>query len=229
VTGQTLASWLGGATGYVATWYDQSGKGNHVSQSITGNQPTISGPSIAFTGTEWFSNTATTGGPLTNGQAQYSYAACFNSANGGTGSVCGTGPQTGANSRLGKIILINNYAGFQGEANDVWNMSPFTTNTQKSLVMMINNNNPKNITTVSAGTTVNNGSDISGSYWNVGVNGGGTAGNTSLNLSNYQFVIGRKPTSGSEYFSGTMKSVIVFNTAISAADAAIIDAWQQSI
>jgi hypothetical protein len=227
VTGQTLASWLGGATGYVATWYDQSGKGNHVSQSITGNQPTISGPSIAFTGTEWFSNTATTGGPLTNGQVQYSYAACFNSANGGTGTVCTTEPQTGTNSRLGRLILIGNYAGFSGEGNDVWNMSPFTNNTQKSLVMMINNNNQLNITTVSAGTTVNNGSSTS--IYNNGVNGGGTAGNTSLNLSNYQFGIGRKMCSSSDYFSGTMKSVMVFNTAISAADAAIIDAWQQSI
>jgi hypothetical protein len=28
-TGQSLANWLGGATGYVATWYDQSGAGNH--------------------------------------------------------------------------------------------------------------------------------------------------------------------------------------------------------
>lgn len=35
VTGQTLANWLGGATGYVTTWYDQSGKGNHATGSGT--------------------------------------------------------------------------------------------------------------------------------------------------------------------------------------------------
>ena len=40
-TGQSLASWLGGATGYVATWYDQSGAGNHAVQTNTANQPII--------------------------------------------------------------------------------------------------------------------------------------------------------------------------------------------
>jgi hypothetical protein len=41
VTGQSLASWLGGATGYVTTWYDQSGAGNHMSCSSVANQPKI--------------------------------------------------------------------------------------------------------------------------------------------------------------------------------------------
>ena len=41
VTGQTLSSWLGGATGYVATWYDQSGKGNNATQSTPASQPQI--------------------------------------------------------------------------------------------------------------------------------------------------------------------------------------------
>ena len=37
VTGQTLASWLGGSTGNVVTWYDQSGQG----RNATGTQSTI--------------------------------------------------------------------------------------------------------------------------------------------------------------------------------------------
>ena len=41
VTGQSLANWLGGATGYVTTWYDQSGKGNDASQGTAANQPVI--------------------------------------------------------------------------------------------------------------------------------------------------------------------------------------------
>lgn len=41
VTGQPLASWLGGSTGNVVTWYDQSGQGNHATQATTANQPTI--------------------------------------------------------------------------------------------------------------------------------------------------------------------------------------------
>ena len=60
VTGQTLSSWLGGATGYVATWYDQSGQGNHASQATFANQPIIQratkGPGYAclFNGTTNF-------------------------------------------------------------------------------------------------------------------------------------------------------------------------------
>jgi hypothetical protein len=33
--GTSLTSWLNGATGYVDTWYDQSGKGKHATQSLT--------------------------------------------------------------------------------------------------------------------------------------------------------------------------------------------------
>jgi hypothetical protein len=41
VVGQSLAQWLGGATGYVTTWYDQSGRGNHAIQNTAANQPII--------------------------------------------------------------------------------------------------------------------------------------------------------------------------------------------
>jgi hypothetical protein len=41
VTGQSLVSWLAGGTGYVTTWYDQSGRGNHATQATAANQPKI--------------------------------------------------------------------------------------------------------------------------------------------------------------------------------------------
>jgi len=40
-SGQTLSNWLGSATGYVTTWYDQSGLGNHATQTNTTAQPVI--------------------------------------------------------------------------------------------------------------------------------------------------------------------------------------------
>lgn len=40
-TGTTIESWLGTSTGYIATWYDQSGKGNHATQTTAANQPYI--------------------------------------------------------------------------------------------------------------------------------------------------------------------------------------------
>jgi hypothetical protein len=41
VVGTTLQNWLGGATGYVTKWYDQSGRGNDASQITAANQPII--------------------------------------------------------------------------------------------------------------------------------------------------------------------------------------------
>jgi hypothetical protein len=59
VTGQSLANWLGGATGYVTTWYDQSGT-NRAIQNTAANQPIIQkatkGPGymVNFNGTSQF-------------------------------------------------------------------------------------------------------------------------------------------------------------------------------
>jgi hypothetical protein len=41
VVGTTLQNWLGGATGYVTKWYDQSGRGNDAIQNTAANQPII--------------------------------------------------------------------------------------------------------------------------------------------------------------------------------------------
>lgn len=41
-TGTRIGTWLGAATGYVVTWYDQSGAGNHATQTNTALQPTVS-------------------------------------------------------------------------------------------------------------------------------------------------------------------------------------------
>ena len=60
VTGLPLVDWLGGATGYVATWYDQSGAGNDATQLTAANQPIIQratkGPGymVSFNGTSQF-------------------------------------------------------------------------------------------------------------------------------------------------------------------------------
>ena len=58
VTGQPLVKWLGGATGYVTSWYDQSGAGNHMTAAVQPVLSTATKPaSIVFTGTEYFQNT----------------------------------------------------------------------------------------------------------------------------------------------------------------------------
>jgi hypothetical protein len=78
VTGQSLSSWLGGATGYVATWYDQSGAGNHATQTTPASQPRIQkgtkGPGymVLFTGSQYL--TGFTSDKLNN----TNYTVCMN-------------------------------------------------------------------------------------------------------------------------------------------------------
>jgi hypothetical protein len=91
VTGQTLANWLGGSSGNVVTWYDQSGQGQHMNQTTASLQPIISlatsPPSILFTGNgttsgQYFQNTI----PFTfnfGTNYQYSIRAVVNNTVGG--------------------------------------------------------------------------------------------------------------------------------------------------
>lgn len=44
IGGTMLSEWLSGTVGYVATWYDQSGRGRHVSQATSASQPAIYAP-----------------------------------------------------------------------------------------------------------------------------------------------------------------------------------------
>lgn len=53
-----FSSFIGGGTGYVKTWYDQSGNGRNLAQTTTANQPSItlsavnSKPAIVFDGSD---------------------------------------------------------------------------------------------------------------------------------------------------------------------------------
>lgn len=70
---QSLASWLGAASGFVTTWYDQSGAGNHATQTTAANQPAIAvatkGPGymITFNGSTQYLTLVSAGNTLLNG------------------------------------------------------------------------------------------------------------------------------------------------------------------
>jgi hypothetical protein len=63
-----------------------------------------------------------------------------------------------------------------------------------------------------------------------GTNYSGSTGNyATLSLNNFWFVIGRKASTNNEFFNGSMKSVMVFKDALSDADTAVLDTWQQTL
>jgi hypothetical protein len=84
---QTLTSWLGSATGFVTTWYDQSVGSKHGVQTSTGLQPTIDAVNrqIVFNGSTYFNlpdNTVPSGNSnytmmVAHGVLTTSVASCF--------------------------------------------------------------------------------------------------------------------------------------------------------
>jgi hypothetical protein len=225
VVGQPLANWLGGATGYVTTWYNQLQPGQDVSATVAANQPTIDpvNKTIVFNGsTHSFSNTATTGGLLAASagtKTKYSYAAIFSST--GVGVVCEHNSLVQTGSKRACVLLWNGTQyGFNGEGNDANTFITKVSGAQTAVVMRVDNtdagyaaNGNKNVRARSNGTDY---SEATGNY-------------ASLNLDNYWFAIGRKASSNGDFFSGSMKSIMVFKDALSDADTTILHAWQQSI
>ncbi len=99
VTGQTLTNWLGNAQGYVTTWYDQSGRGNHASQTTAANQPIIQratkGPGYAtvFNGSQWVSYGTTS----TFANTPFSVCVALRRSNGNNRNMWGGWGDTGSN------------------------------------------------------------------------------------------------------------------------------------
>jgi hypothetical protein len=52
--GASLTSWLSGATGYIVTMFDQSGKANNATQSSTSSQPTLSTNKLNMNPSKYF-------------------------------------------------------------------------------------------------------------------------------------------------------------------------------
>jgi hypothetical protein len=98
VSGTNLATWLGGAKGFVATWYDQSGKGKDATQTTQSNRPTITLDAsnryqMDFSVPSFFN--ATTGTiPM---QTAYTVICRHNTIGNSIGGICGGG--TNANSQ----------------------------------------------------------------------------------------------------------------------------------
>ena len=109
VVGQSLANWLGGATGYVTTWYDQSGAGNHATQATAANQPVIqkatkgAGYSCLFSGAQSFSYGTTS----TFANTPFSISIALRRSNGNNRNAYTGWGDTGANVGINAVFLNN--------------------------------------------------------------------------------------------------------------------------
>ena len=219
VTGQTLSSWLGGATGYVATWYDQSGKGNHATQATAANQPVINLTTnpYSLTGGGWVT-IPTFSFNFGNG-AGYSLRMVVGNTVGGCVVYKGTtafgwaldykhwsfGPGGGSTSETANGLFP--YA--VGYAEN-WTYSGTAITTAKTSVTYVAINNTQNATTMYINASQ---VGLSGSYTKQ------TLGSDPQPA----FVIGNGGVSGGTApFNGNIYEVIVFSTPLSANDVTIM-------
>ena len=123
--GQTLTNWLGGAQGNVVTWYDQTSANNHVTQTVSANQPIInlSNVTISFNGNKWFSNASPTGMFIPLYQNSYSIVTKHRQFTNGT--LWSTGNTVslanGTFNGLRKVAISNlmAYTGYSGYHNNI--------------------------------------------------------------------------------------------------------------
>ena len=194
-----LTTWLGGGTGYVTTWYDQSGNGNNVTQATTSKQPKyVTTNKIEFIASSQHSLLRTPG-VLAAGDDTYTFAGAFEPHATGTQVVCEQNSSTSISSQRACVILLSSKIGHNGQSNDAHNIVAYTLNQKNRFVMRVNNGVSPNIKLNHEGT---NYTATSGSPAN-------------LNVSGYGFSIGYKLSSNSEYYDGFISEIIVFNTEIS--------------
>ena len=206
VTGQTLSDWLSGSTGYVATWYDQSGLGNHMSCSSTSIQPKIDPVNkwIDFKTTAYFDTSAnpTTGPVPYSNTKNYTVVCRHNTIGDNSGGICG----------------VSNAAPSYNASNFTNNFRRNTTNYQNYWFF-----NDVNGGTYAAGNSVTFKWDGTNRY----IYSNGTlittqASSNWLQTSSSGQMIGK--TTNDTTMNGEMYYLIMFTTALSDADRQLVEA-----
>jgi len=207
VTGTDLATWLGGATGYVATWYDQSGAGKDATQTNQALRPSITQDAsgryqMDFTangGTSYFN--ATTGTvPM---QTAYTVICRYNTMGNTNSGICGAGQ--GVNSQANNFRRNGN--GYQNYwwNNDINTSTGYAPGTVVTFKFTADTSPTNGITHV-----YTNGTEI------VGGNITGNPRSGWIGVSGNEF-IARTIVAG-EPMNGQMYSLFLFSSALSDSD-----------
>jgi hypothetical protein len=204
VTGQSLANWLGGATGYVTKWYDQSGT-NHATQDTAALQPKID---------------------LVNKQIDFKPSAYFNLPNGtvpfGNTNYTMIVKHNTINTVWGGIIGSGTYGTTNGVNALEWNSTAYFHYWW---------GNDMSGGTLTSGNVVSAKYDntIGRTLY---VNGTSVATNTNKNRNstNIQNTIGtdlrgnQGQSGGNRYLNGELYYVFLFGTALSDTDRTLVEA-----
>jgi len=196
VVGTTLQNWLGGATGYVTTWYDQSGRGNHMSCSSAGIQPKIDTANawLDFKTSAYFDTSANpASGPVPySNTMNYTVICRHNTIGNNAGGICGSA-QTNNNN------YTNNFRRAGAAYQSYWYSNDQTAGTYAT------------------GNKVTFKWDGTNRYiYGNGTLQATTASNNWWQTSSSAQLIGK--TTNDTTMNGEMYSIFMFNTALSDSD-----------
>lgn len=209
-TGTTIATFLASTTGYVDTWYDQSGKNNHATQTTVASQPIIDlvNNCVDFgysTSSNLFMNIPSGTVPVGTTDLSYSFVVKHGNARNLTnGGFIGSG--TFANSTTNSYRLsnaINSYANYWYGADIVWSG---TTTTVPIIASVTYNGTSKNV------VGYFNGSSIL------------TTTRTGMtNATGAQYIGKTSRVNVTEFLQGQIYSVIIFSNEVSSSDITILN------
>lgn len=214
-TGTTIATFLSGTTGYVDTWYEQSGKGNHATQTSTISQPIIdiTNNCIDFgysNNSSLFLNMPRGTVPVGVLDASYSFAVKHgNSLNISRGGFIGSG--VGANNNCNNFRFnggINRYQNYWWANDYSWGDTAGTT--VPTLAAVTYN-----------GTTKTQKGFVSAALYNTTTNRTGVINSNSP--ATQKIGVTNGTGGGSEFLKGQMYSLFIYSAELTEGDITILN------
>ncbi len=208
----SLLDFVGTGSGYIKTWYDQSGNGKDVSQTTTSKQPrTVNAgiletmnnrPAVRFISTSSTTLT-TTSTPLAAGDDTYTYVTLWSTTQNTSDEVIvEQNASTVQNNKRSALCSTgwggSQTIGFSGQNNDTSGFS-FSTNTPYYTLVTVDDSQANNVL----------------QYYNGMIGTRSTSSQGSLAIGNSGFSIGSKYSSASEFFDGYINEVIVYDSVLS--------------
>ena len=212
--GQSVSSWLVSSIGYIDILYDQSGMGNHATQSTTTVQPVYDPVNryIDFSGSRYF---ALPDGTVPSGDTAYTVTLRYNTVNTATNSVAtflSSGGTSAYNNNSFAVTRSANSTG--GSYNHYWTNS--TTNNFTTADTNINViQNTVSFTYSSA--------DKNRIYVNNKSIGSATTINSARSSTTRNNYIGVNSTGAAEYLNGQLYYLCIFNSLLSSSDRSTIE------
>ena len=201
-----LQTWAGDDTLFVTKWYDQSGNGHHLEQTVLTNQPQTNKTlnHVHFNGSEFHMSSPTA--PLSYNDDHYSYAFVWEKSSDHNGVILEQNSSSNIQHRRSSMLIIGNTTGFNGQGND-----------NHTMVTVGNDTIYRSICSVSDSPYFSD----NGSGYNIryNLNGVTTYGNTDapgqLEIGDNTFLVGKKATTSAEYFHGYLYEVLVYRDIVS--------------